>query len=60
MGAAAAFAPMMAKARAQGVPVSFADGQIAAVAATRGFAVATRDVDPFAAMGIRVINPWMH
>lgn len=57
--AATAFAPMVAKARAQGVPVGFADGQIAAIAATRGFAVATRDVKPFEAMGARVINPWM-
>lgn len=59
MSAATAFAPMMAKARAQGVQVGFADGQIAAFAATRGFAVATRDVEPFEAMGVRVIDPWM-
>lgn len=59
LDAATAFAPMMARARTQGVPVGFADGQIAAVAATRDFAVATRDVEPFEAMGSRVINPWM-
>ena len=59
LAAATAFAPMMAKARAQGVPVSFADGQIAAMAATRGFAVAARDVEPSKAIGARVIDPWM-
>lgn len=59
LAAAMTFAPMMAKARAQSVQVGFADGQIAAVAATRGFAVVTRNVEPFEAMGVRVIDPWM-
>jgi toxin FitB len=35
-----------------------ADGQIAAVAAVHGFAVATRDTQPFEAAGVEVLNPW--
>lgn len=35
-----------------------ADGQIAAIAEARGFAVATRDVMPFRDVGPRVNNPW--
>lgn len=58
VAAATAFAPMMARARAQGVQVGVADGEIAATAASRGFAVATRDVEPFKATGVVVIDPW--
>ena len=36
----------------------FADGQIAAIAKVHGFAVATRDVEPFVAAGVPVVNPW--
>ena len=56
--AAEAYAVRMANARANGLAVSFQDGQIAAIAAARGFAVATRDTSPFEAMGVSVINPW--
>jgi predicted nucleic acid-binding protein len=38
--------------------VTFADAQIAAIAVAHGFAVATRDIKPFRAMGVTVINPW--
>jgi len=34
------------------------DAYIAAVAAAHGFAVASRDVAPFAAAGLHVIDPW--
>ncbi|OJX91003.1 MAG: VapC toxin family PIN domain ribonuclease [Novosphingobium sp. 63-713] len=34
------------------------NGYIAAIAASKGFAVATRDVAPFEAGGVAVINPW--
>jgi predicted nucleic acid-binding protein len=34
------------------------DGYIAAIAASHGFTVATRDVAPFGAGGLQVINPW--
>jgi hypothetical protein len=56
--AAKAYAPMVGRARANGRVLSVADGQIAAIAAMRGFAVATRDVQPFIAAGVPVINPW--
>jgi toxin FitB len=58
MDAAFAYADLSAKTRAQGVSISFADAQIAAIALTHGFAVATRDVGPFEAVGLKVINPW--
>jgi predicted nucleic acid-binding protein len=35
-----------------------ADAQIAAIAASRQFTVATRDQEPFKAAGVPVINPW--
>ena len=34
------------------------DGYIAAIAATHGFAVATRDTSTFVAAGVPIINPW--
>jgi len=34
------------------------DGYIAAIAASRGFLVASRDTTPFEAAGMTVINPW--
>lgn len=34
------------------------DGYIAAIAAVKGFMVATRDTGPFEAGGLKVINPW--
>ena len=51
-------APMLAKARQRGRNISLADGQIAAIAATHGFMVATRDSAPFEALDVPVINPW--
>jgi predicted nucleic acid-binding protein len=35
-----------------------ADGYIAAIAASRGLSVASRDVAPFQAAGVPIINPW--
>lgn len=52
------FAQMSAKVRASGRVLPMADGQIAAIAATHGFSVATRDIEPFEAAGVPVINPW--
>jgi toxin FitB len=45
-------------ARKRGFTISFADVQIAAIAAAHRFAVATRDTGPFLATGIPVIDPW--
>ena len=56
--AAVAYAPLIARARANGGAISLADGQIAAIAVVRGFAVATRDTAPFVAGGVPVIDPW--
>jgi len=44
---------------AAGQTTSMADGLIAAIAKTRGYAVATADIDPFRNAGVTVINPWM-
>lgn len=56
--AATAYAPLVGRARSAGRPISVADGRIAAVATVHGFRVATRDVAPFAAAGVPVVNPW--
>jgi predicted nucleic acid-binding protein len=56
--AARLFALLTARASAAGLAISFADGQIAAIAAARGFTVASRDTAPFIAAGLPVINPW--
>ncbi len=58
MPASQAYSELMAKARAVGLAISAADGYIAAIAATNGMMVATRDIRPFEAAGIDVINPW--
>jgi toxin FitB len=54
-----AYAELTARARADGRAIAMADGLIAATAAARGFAVATRDTSPFEAAGVAVINPWL-
>ena len=56
--AARRYAELAVAARAAGKGFSLADGYIAAIARARGFIVATRDVAPFQALGITVINPW--
>lgn len=58
LNASQAYADLMARARADGKAIGKADGYIAATAATRAFMVATRDVAPFQAAGLNVINPW--
>ena len=45
-----------ARKRGSGFPIP--DGYIAAIAAAHAFAVATRDVAPFQAAGVDVIDPW--
>ena len=56
--AAKTYAVLVARASAAGHAISVADGQIAAIATLNGFAVATRDVAPFKAAGVTVIDPW--
>lgn len=55
--ASQAYSELMAKARAAGLAIGAADGYIAATAAANGMMVATRDVSPFKAAGLDVINP---
>jgi|ERR1035437_755367 predicted nucleic acid-binding protein len=45
-----------AKAAGRGFPTP--DGYIAAIAASRGFIVASRDTAPYKAAKVKVINPW--
>ena len=56
--AAFSFARLHSTARAAGHSLGLADAYIAAIAVSRGFAVATRDVAPFRAAGVDVIDPW--
>ncbi len=56
--ASQSYATLRARARVAGQAVAPADGYIAAIAATHGFAIATRDTSPFEASGLVVINPW--
>jgi predicted nucleic acid-binding protein len=55
--AARRYADLAVKARATGKGFPTPDGYIAAIAASRGFAVATRDTSAFDAAGVAVINP---
>jgi predicted nucleic acid-binding protein len=56
--AARRYAELAVKARTAGKGFPTPDGYIAAIAAARGFIVATRDTSPFEAAGLNVINPW--
>jgi predicted nucleic acid-binding protein len=47
-----------ARRRKAGRPLKELDGQIAAIAASHGFAVATRNVADFEHCGIEIFNPW--
>lgn len=57
--ASQSYAMLRARARVAGLAIAPADGYIAAIATTHGFAVATRDTSPFEAAGLTVINPWV-
>ncbi|TIX38518.1 MAG: type II toxin-antitoxin system VapC family toxin, partial [Mesorhizobium sp.] len=56
--AARQYAGLAPKARAAGKGFPIPDGYIAAIAAAKGFRVASRDVSAFHAAGIPVVNPW--
>ena len=58
--AARYYAELAVKARAAGKGFPTPDGYIGAIAASKGFIVATRDASPFEAAGLTVINPWNH
>lgn len=57
--AARAYGNIAALRRSAGRPVAVADCQIAAIAASRGMAVVTRNVRDFRDMGIPIIDPWV-
>lgn len=54
--AAKIYASLVVRSRSNGISISFADGQIAAIALVHGLKVATRDILPFEAAGVDVIN----
>ncbi len=56
--AAAHYAELAVRARSAGRGLPTPGGYIAAIAQSLGFAVASRDVAPFQAAGVSVINPW--
>jgi len=56
--ASRAYADLLAEARSSGRAIGMADGYIAATAQAHGLTVATRDIRPFEAAGLKVINPW--
>jgi hypothetical protein len=57
--AARRYAELAVKARVAGKGFPTPDGYIAAIAAARGFAVATRDTSAFTAADLTVIDPWL-
>jgi len=56
--AARRFAELAALAKVGGRGFPTPDGYVAAIAASQGFLVASRDTAPFKAMGLSVINAW--
>jgi predicted nucleic acid-binding protein len=56
--AARAYATIAGHRTAIGRPISQFDCQIAAIARSRGAAVATRNVEDFAECGLEITNPW--
>lgn len=53
-----AYGELRGRARRAGKAVGPLDGMIAAIALVHGFTVATRDIAPFLAAGVRVIDPF--
>jgi toxin FitB len=56
--AAERYASIAARRRLAGQPISTLDAQIAAIAASRGLALATRNTRDFVDCGIELINPF--
>ncbi len=57
--AARRYADLAVAAKSSGRGFPTPDGYIAAIAASRGFIVASRDTSPYEAVGVTVIDPWM-
>ena len=58
ISASQAYATLRSRARAAGQAIASADGYIAAIAMTHSLSIATRDIKPFIAAGLTVINPF--
>lgn len=58
LDASQAYADLMARAKVEGKAIGKADGCIAATASACGLMVATRDISPFEAAGLKIVNPW--
>ena len=56
--AARHYAELAVKAKIAGRGFPTPDGYIAAIAASRGFIVASRDTAPYEAASVTIINPW--
>ena len=56
--AASMFARIAAARRTLGRPITQFDAQVAAIARSRGAAVATRNTSDFDHCGVTVVNPW--
>ena len=56
--AARAYADIVAARRRAGRPISTADAQIAAIACSLGFDLATRNIGDFEGCGIELHDPW--
>ncbi len=57
--AARAFAPIAARRRSSGRPITLFDAQIAATAKANDATLATRNTGDFEDCGVRLINPWV-
>jgi predicted nucleic acid-binding protein len=57
--AARHYAELAVTARSGGRGFPTPDGYVAAIAASRGFMVASRDTAPYLAGGLQVLNPWV-
>nr|WP_250648980.1 MULTISPECIES: type II toxin-antitoxin system VapC family toxin [unclassified Actinomyces] len=58
LSAATSWATMVSRARAAGRPLPVMDSLIAAVARSRGYALATRNTGDFVDTGVDLVNPW--
>lgn len=56
--AARCYGPLMGNRRRAGCPMAAPDGQIAAIAASRAMALATRNSRDFQSIGLALIDPW--
>lgn len=56
--AAQVFSQIASARKKMGRPITHADAQVAAIARSRGAALATRNVSDFESCGVTVMNPW--